>query len=91
MTTDAVMSFEIILIIAAGAAAVTGVVLIALWPRKGRWGINLSNVSCPRCGRAMPRVRRPRNLRQVLWGGWTCPDCGCEMDKYGKEVPADET
>ncbi len=72
--------------LALGATLVFAVIVIALWPRKGPWGINLSKVKCPRCGAAMPRFRRPANERQALWGGWTCPECRCEMDKYGVEV-----
>jgi len=54
--------------------------------RKGRMGINVQRVSCPRCQEKMPAARAPRNARQMLWGGWTCPRCGCEMDKWGKEI-----
>jgi hypothetical protein len=21
-----------------------------------------------------------------MWGGWTCSNCGCEMDKWGTEI-----
>jgi hypothetical protein len=45
---------------------------------------NLDAVDCPRCGERMPRVRLPTSLHQMMWGGWTCPNCGCEMDKWGK-------
>jgi hypothetical protein len=48
--------------------------------------INLSRVHCPKCGELMPRVRLPHSLRETLWGGHTCPKCGCEMDRWGKEV-----
>lgn len=41
---------------------------------------------CPKCGKEQPRVRRPKNLRQALWGGYTCESCGTEMDKFGKEI-----
>lgn len=61
--------------------------LAPLWHRVlETWGINLSPVSCPRCGTRQPRFRKPQNERQMLWGGGTCPACGCEMDKWGKEV-----
>ncbi len=23
-----------------------------------------------------------------MWGGWTYSNCGCEMDKWGKEINA---
>ena len=41
---------------------------------------------CAECGAPAPRVRRPANRRQRLWGGWTCPECGCEMDRRGRPV-----
>lgn len=55
------------------------------WPREGQWGINFSKVSCPKCGNPLPLFRRPKNKTQMMWGGWTCDKCGCEVDKYGKE------
>jgi predicted RNA-binding Zn-ribbon protein involved in translation (DUF1610 family) len=66
--------------------AVATIVVGAVWPRKGKLGINLSKVFCPKCGQPMPMIRKPKNQRQALWGGWTCPKCGCEMDKYGVAV-----
>ena len=43
-------------------------------------------VDCPDCGEPMPRFRKPANRRQALWGGWTCPKCGCEVDRKGRKV-----
>ena len=37
--------------------------------------------TCPRCAAGLPKYRRPASLRQALWGGWTCPKCGCESDR----------
>ncbi len=54
---------------------------------KNRWGINLAEVSCPRCNKLLPRLRRPQSRKQALWGGSTCPNCGAEVDKWGREVP----
>lgn len=54
---------------------------------KGRWGIKFSG-TCPRCGTQMPRLRKPDSLQQALWGGWTCPNCGAKLDKYGREIAA---
>jgi len=54
---------------------------------KNRWGINLGEVSCPRCNKVFPKVRRPQSHRQALWGGGTCANCGIEVDKWGREVP----
>ncbi len=54
-------------------------------------GINLQAVDCPKCGQGLPRLRVPASLHQLMWGGWTCPNCGCEMDKWGKakDTPGD--
>ena len=41
---------------------------------------------CPRCDMVLPRFRIPRSLRQLWFGGWTCPYCGCEVDKLGNEI-----
>ena len=59
---------------------------------RGRWGVNLNarSVRCPECGAKPPMARVPKNLNQTLWGGWTCQDCGCEYDKWGREVPEDD-
>jgi hypothetical protein len=60
--------------------------------KEGRWGVNakgLFGMPCPRCGEELPAVREPRNRRQALWGGATCDGCGCEVDKWGREVPAE--
>jgi hypothetical protein len=61
------------------------VVIIAATATKGRLGINTKRVRCPRCGKDLPIVRRPANAHQAMWGGWTC-SCGCEIDKWGKEI-----
>lgn len=57
--------------------------LIKFWPKTGKMGINLKKVNCPECGATASMVRKPKNLKQALWGGWTCDICGTEMDKYG--------
>ena len=52
---------------------------------QGRWGITLSRRSCPRCGTPLPMIRKPATRGEALWGGWTCPQCRCQVDKYGRE------
>ncbi len=54
--------------------------------RRGGWGVNVERVACPCCAADLPRLRRPRSFRQAMWGGYTCADCGCEVDKWGREV-----
>lgn len=48
--------------------------------------INLGDVHCPSCGEQMPAIRVPDSIGRLLWGGWKCPQCGCEMDRWGKAV-----
>jgi hypothetical protein len=53
---------------------------------ENKWGINPSQVQCPRRGAALRRLRTPRSLRQRLWGGYTCPNCAAEVDKWGRKI-----
>jgi len=48
--------------------------------------VNLKKTQCPDCGLEQPKVRKPKNLRQAMWGGNTCLECGCEMDRFGKKI-----
>ncbi|MGE5185980.1 MAG: hypothetical protein ACM31C_28180 [Acidobacteriota bacterium] len=55
--------------------------------RSGRWGINLRPLACPKCGSKRGGVvRAPHSVEQAAWGGRTCGDCGCRMDKWGRQV-----
>jgi hypothetical protein len=67
--------------IVGGIAGGLAVVLLALLmpPRK-----------CPDCGEVLPKFRAPAGARQTFWGGWTCPKCGCEMDRKGRKIEPDE-
>jgi hypothetical protein len=40
---------------------------------------------CPKCSRHLPKLRRPTNRDEALHGGWTCPGCGCRIDRHGRE------
>jgi len=52
-----------------------------------RWGINIrEEYCCSRCGVTLPVRHKPNNLRQLLWGGWTCQECGTELDKWCQPV-----
>jgi hypothetical protein len=59
--------------------------------RRGNWGINFKSPACTECGEPVPLVRKPANWRQALWGGWTCSQCGFELDKWGRPVENQET
>ena len=78
------------LIIGISIAAVTGLVtariLRRFWPKTGHWGINPTRPVCHHCQTPAPQIRKPANRRQFLWGGWTCPRCGHELDKYGHPI-----
>ncbi|HJZ56982.1 MAG TPA: hypothetical protein VKE74_18580 [Gemmataceae bacterium] len=74
----------------AGLLVLGALVLRDTIRKDGRWGINfksLAGAECPNCDAPLPAVRKPKNFQQVLWGGWTCPECGCQIDKWGREVP----
>lgn len=77
-------------LIGAAAGLVLSILLLVffflVWPKKGKLGINTETVFCPECGEKMPPVRTPQNLNQLLWGGWNCPGCGTQMDKYGVKI-----
>jgi hypothetical protein len=84
----------VVVLVAVGAGLIVSiafvvivVVLVLGTARRSRMGINLSaDNACPRCGAPVPMVRTPKNLRQALWGGWTCAACGCEMDKWARPL-----
>jgi hypothetical protein len=42
--------------------------------------------NCPRCGSPLPRFRIPTSVPQLMYGGSTCKQCGCEVDSTGHEV-----
>jgi hypothetical protein len=69
-----------------GLLGVGAVLVICGTLTKNRWGINVDPVSCPRCHTPFPEIRKPDNLRQTLWGGGTCLNCGTEVDKWGREL-----
>lgn len=49
------------------------------------FGVNLKTVHCPKCKTEQPKNRTPKGWKEILWGGFTCSNCGCKMDKYGEE------
>jgi hypothetical protein len=89
METDALLLLILIVpgLLIFGLAAVAMVFVIRDTIRqRGKWGINLKPAVCTQCGTPMPTVRKPANWRQALWGGGTCPECGFELDKWGRPV-----
>ena len=43
---------------------------------------------CPSCGQPLGN-RKPGRIKtpQRIWGGWTCPDCDCDIDLRGNLRP----
>jgi hypothetical protein len=33
----------------------------------------------------LPMARKATSFREAWWSGWTCQNCGCKIDRYGKE------
>ncbi|MDP3494430.1 MAG: hypothetical protein Q8R82_15070 [Hyphomonadaceae bacterium] len=59
-----------------GAVATAAVLIIFIVFRKP--------AKCEKCGAEQPKVRTPENMNQAMWGGYTCPGCGSQLDARGK-------
>jgi len=81
-----ILFLVIILLFCIGVSALLYKIVIDSVKQKGNWRINISLPNCPNCGVKVPAIRTPTSTRQALWGGWTCSSCGCEIDKWGKEM-----
>ena len=57
---------------------------------KSKWGVNFKalnpneDLKCPGCAAEIPKIRKPNNIKQFLWGGFTCNSCGNEYNKWLK-------
>jgi hypothetical protein len=69
-------------------AAATIVVILVIGygtVAKTKWGINFSQLVCPKCHTPQPRGPRvPQDAYEASWGGMTCAQCGAKMDKWGR-------
>ena len=56
--------------------------LAVLWKAKSQ-----PQRQCPECGAPLPKFRKPKGttMQQTLMGGWTCPNCSCDVDRDGKK------
>jgi hypothetical protein len=50
------------------------------------WALLRPPINCPECGKALPKFRIPKTIKQALWGGRLCPNCGTEIDRKGRKV-----
>ncbi|MHC4061844.1 MAG: hypothetical protein ACYSUV_04835 [Planctomycetota bacterium] len=55
-----------------GWGALLGLVLVYKYARPKR--------KCPYCGSELARWRVPETSKQVYWGGWTCANCGKQVN-----------
>ena len=63
--------------VAGGMAGGMAVLLITLFAKPKK---------CPECGEPAPKQYKPANRRERLWGGWTCRECGTEIDRKGRRI-----
>ena len=49
-------------------------------------GTSLTTPNCPTCGTKQPAIRKPTSFRQAIRGGWTCTNCGTEIDRHGHSI-----
>ena len=68
--------------IAISASVIVGVMVVFLLAQRIREGVN-SRGGCPECHMPVPQFRTPTSFRQAFLGGWTCDNCGTEMDMHG--------
>ena len=66
-------------------SAVATIAIVMAWAATMQKRVNAKG-GCPECGMPVPMFRNPTSLRQALWGGWTCAECGTEMDREGNEL-----
>jgi len=52
------------------------VLVFVVWP--------ILRVRCENCGEELRMWRIPPNRQQAFFGGWTCPNCGRELDRRGR-------
>lgn len=81
MGTETYIAFAFLVGLAIGLVLVIHGTIV-----KNRWGVNLRRVECPDCRTVMGRVRVPTSGEQAMWGGYTCPTCKCELDKWGRRI-----
>jgi hypothetical protein len=62
-------------------ALIMGLIAFGLLSRS-----TLATPDCPTCATPQPAIRRPTSLRQTFCGGWTCANCGTEIDRHGRSI-----
>jgi hypothetical protein len=57
------------------AIPLVAVILLLMTYRPRQKG-GTAALRCPDCHEALPPLREPHGIQQMLWGGWTCGKCG---------------
>jgi len=78
------ISFIIVIVLGSVLTILFLVLIINSIMKKGKFGINLISVKCPKCGMKVPFIRKPKSRYEIFWGGWTCENCGTKLDKWGR-------
>ena len=77
---------DVAVLMAMGCALVFAVwAMLQVVPKQLRIG-TLFGHHCPECSSRLPMIRRPANERQWIHGGWTCRQCGVELDRFGMPI-----
>jgi hypothetical protein len=89
-STEILSSIEILLIVCIFLFVASRVLASLIYGAiaRSRWGIDTGRVVCPGCHTPQPFWRKPTSLKQALWGGYSCPNCHRELDKWGREISA---
>jgi hypothetical protein len=45
----------------------------------------MPQMRCSECQTPLPKFGR-KHARPGLWGGWICPNCKSELNRWGKKV-----
>lgn len=48
--------------------------------------LHFRRIDCPACGARIPFASKPTSAQQARLGGWTCYECGAEIDEMGVDL-----
>lgn len=61
-----------------------GLILRDTIRQRGMHGINFKRVVCPQCGTHLRRGITWPSWKECWYSGWTCHECGLELNQYGR-------
>jgi len=93
MIVDTDTSVAFIWVVALVLVCVLLVIEVQTKYKSGNWGRHLTairsifrsnsivrEVGCPTCGCEHQEFMTPTTLSEIVWGGWTCSNCGTRID-----------